>query len=147
MITHRINQAGYGTQDIPETGIQEVIVNLFAQIRQGTRETRRAAIAYLEAEMLKLPQAEQPVVNRFVPGLYWRTITNPKDSFIVTKIHKEPNISTVLKGRLACITEDGMEILEAGMQWEAPSGCSTPWKRRFSRPSTRTRTSCGTWRS
>jgi hypothetical protein len=122
MITHRVSSAGYGVQEVPETGVHEAVVNLFAQIRLGTKQTRRAAIAHLEAEMLKLPQSEQPVEHRFVPGLYWRTITNPKDSFIVTKIHKEPNISTVLKGRLACITEDGMEILEAGMQWETCPG-------------------------
>lgn len=72
----------------------------------------RNQITALEAEMMKLPQVEQPLEHFFTDGLYGRKIFNPKDSFIITKIHKEPNFSFILSGRLAVITEDGMEIHE-----------------------------------
>ena len=35
----------------------------------------------------------------------------------MTKIHREPNISTLLRGRMAVITEDGAQILAAPAQF------------------------------
>lgn len=79
----------------------------------GTRGERRNAIARLEAAMLAMPQTEQPLKHHFVDGLYGREIFNPKDCLIVTKIHKSPNFSTLLKGKLAILSEEGQQIIEA----------------------------------
>lgn len=86
---------------------------LMDAVHAGTRESRRHAIAALEAAMSKCPQVEQPVEHNFVPGLYARKIFNPKDSLIVTKEHRQANFSFILRGRLGVITEEGMKILEA----------------------------------
>lgn len=72
----------------------------------------RAKIEALESEMEKLPRVEQPVEHFFADKLYGRVIFNPKDSFIVTKIHKQENISTLISGRLGVISENGMEVIE-----------------------------------
>jgi hypothetical protein len=54
--------------------------------------------------------------------MYWREILNPKGCIIVTKIHREPNISVITKGRLGCITENGLEVLEAPAMFETVPG-------------------------
>lgn len=72
----------------------------------------REQIETLEAEMMKLPQVEQPLEHLFTDGLYGRRILNPQGSLLVTKIHKEPNFSFILSGRLGVISENGFEIFE-----------------------------------
>ena len=88
----------------------------------GNMDSKRAAIAALEAEMLKAPQVEQPLTHTFAPGLYIRGIVNPKGSLVITKIHKEPNVSTLLRGEMAIFTEDGMAKLKAPAQFVTNPG-------------------------
>jgi len=73
----------------------------------------RAAIKNLENVLLEYPQTEQPLEHFFAKGLYGRKIFNPAGSVIVTALHKEQNLSSILKGTLLVITENGTEILEA----------------------------------
>ena len=91
-------------------------------LNSGTRSECREAIARLHREMMALPQVEQPLVHNFCPGLYLRRIINPAGSLVMTKIHKEPNISTLLRGRMAVITEDGAQILVAPAQFITQPG-------------------------
>jgi quercetin dioxygenase-like cupin family protein len=98
------------------------IAELFRCVKYGTKLERRAAIQWVEDETLKLPQVDQPLNHFFTDGLYWRQIFNPKGCIITTKIHGEHNISVVTEGRIACITEDGMEILESGMMFITKPG-------------------------
>lgn len=100
-------------QPTAQEAVAGALAVVFEALQTGTRETRRAAIANLEAAMSKCPQVEQPVEHNFAPGLYARRIINPQGSLIVTKIHKQPNFSFVLRGRLGVITEDGMKTVQA----------------------------------
>ena len=100
----------------------DAVVGLFKSVKDGTRLDRRAAIALVEEETLKLPQVDQPLNHYFANGLYWREIFNPKGCIITTKIHGEQNISVITKGRLSCITEEGLEILEAPMMFITKPG-------------------------
>lgn len=104
------------------TAWSDAIAGLFRAVKTGNRLERRNAIALVESETLKLPQVDQPLKHRFVNGMYWREIHNPKGCIITTRIHREPNISVITKGRLACITEDGLEILEAPAMFETKPG-------------------------
>lgn len=113
----------YRTSQTLEDGVTGAINALGNALSRGAdRMEMRAAIQQVEQEMLKCPQTEQPLTHQFLPGLYLRTIINPKGSVVMTKIHREPNISTVLKGKLLCITEDGMETLTAPMQFITKPG-------------------------
>jgi hypothetical protein len=94
--------------------VADAFCDLLSSVHSGdTGLSVRAKIEALEAEMDKLPQVEQPVQHFFADKLYGRVIFNPKDSFIVTKIHKQENISTLISGRLGVISENGLEVIEA----------------------------------
>jgi quercetin dioxygenase-like cupin family protein len=97
----------------PIDAVSCALVALRDAMQVGSRDQRRSAIGALEKAMLDLPQTEQPLKHHFTEGLYGREIFNPKDCLIVTKIHKAPNFSFVLKGKLAVLSEDGQEIIEA----------------------------------
>lgn len=94
----------------PMNAVQSALQGL---MDAGDRQSFRVALISLESELMKLPQVDQPLRHHFTDGLYGREIFNPKGSFIITKIHKEPNFSFVLRGRLRCLSEDGAEVIEA----------------------------------
>lgn len=105
------------------TGTQNAFKALSEALSSGAgRMELRKGIQNLEYELMKLPQTEQPITHQFTDGLYLRTIINPKGCVIVTKIHREPNVSTILKGKLLCITEDGLETLTAPAQFITKPG-------------------------
>jgi hypothetical protein len=82
----------------------------------------RAGIARLKEIMLEFPQADQPLEHEFADGLYKRTIFNRCGSLIVTKLHKEQNFTTVLSGRLAILTENGVHEVKGGDSWTTMPG-------------------------
>jgi len=107
----------------PLEGVQGAFGALADSLSKGaSRMEIRLGIQMVKREMAKLPQTEQPLKHQFLPGLYLRTIINPKDSIVGTKIHREANVSTILRGKLHCITEDGIETLTAPMQFITKPG-------------------------
>lgn len=74
-----------------------------------------ARIDALELAMLvNLPLVDQPLVHRFLPGLYVRQVTNPAGSLVTTKIHATRHPFVLLRGRLSVYSMDGgVEHLEA----------------------------------
>lgn len=107
----------------PLAGVQTAFKALADALSSGAgRMELRAGISRVKAEMAKLPQVEQPLRHDFLPGLYLRTIINPKGSIVGTKIHREANVSTILRGKLQCITEDGLETLTAPCQFITTPG-------------------------
>jgi len=103
------------SQPCQTSKVEVAMAGLHNAMACGSRLDRRQAIDHLESEMAKLPQVEQPLEHHFTEGLYGREIFNPKDSIIVTKIHKAPNFSFLLKGKLSVVTEDGVDVIEAPM--------------------------------
>ena len=101
---------------------QQAYQTLVEVTKPGSRIERRDAIQKFEDALLTLPQVDQPLKHHFVNKMYWREIFNPKGCIITTKIHGEPNISVILQGRLLCITEDSVSILQAPMMFETKPG-------------------------
>lgn len=112
MTTHHISTTGYGAQH-PAQAVAVALRGLQSAVATGTRMERRAAIDRLQSAMDAMPQVPQPLTHHFTEGLYGREIFNPKGCLIVTKIHKAPNFSFILKGKLSVITEEGEDVLEA----------------------------------
>ena len=106
-------QVAYREEAIETPSLLPMVCDLIVAAREKAPAMEiRGRIEALEAQLEKLPQVEQPVDHFFTDGLYGRRIFNPQDSFIVTKIHKKPNFSFLLSGKLSVITEHGLEIVE-----------------------------------
>jgi len=56
------------------------------------------SVDQLEASLLEMPQVDCPLKHTFTPGLYSRQIFMPKDSVIVSKIHKTEHQFVVSMG-------------------------------------------------
>lgn len=65
-----------------------------------------AQIQELEARLLKLEQADVPLVERFAPGVYLREVFMAKDTFVIGHEHKTRHFNIVLSGR-ASVLMDG----------------------------------------
>lgn len=58
-------------------------------------------------ELLKLPQAECPVVHSFGPGVYIRQITMPARVGAIGRAHRFEHMNVMLKGRALVMQADG----------------------------------------
>lgn len=112
--THEVKQA--------EKACSDALVSLVGRCGIGTRSEIREGIQSLEKAMGMLPQVEQPLEHFFCDGLYGRKRVNPAGSLIVTMIHKYPNMSFMLSGKIGVITEEGLEIMEAPRMWITKPG-------------------------
>jgi quercetin dioxygenase-like cupin family protein len=54
-----------------------------------------------------------PVTHHFAPGMYGREFHLPKGYVVVGKIHKHSHLSTIIKGDVSVLTENGVERLTA----------------------------------
>lgn len=68
----------------------------------------------LEAELLKLPQVEMPVVHDFCNGLYARTMHIPAGTVLTGAIHREESFFLVRKGELIVSTDNGSRTIGPG---------------------------------
>ena len=74
----------------------------------------REQIDRLQAEMIKMPQAELQTEHFFSPGMYCRRVFRPAGTLIVGKVHKEPHFFLCAKGEIIAWSEKGMVHLNAG---------------------------------
>lgn len=82
----------------------------------------RDQIDRLQAEMVKMPQAELTTEHYFSPGMYCRKVFRPAGTLIVGKVHKEPHFFLCAKGEIIAWTEGGMKRLFAGDVVESKPG-------------------------
>ena len=82
----------------------------------------REQIDRLQAEMVKMPQAELETEHYFVPGMYCRRVFRPTGTLIVGKVHKQPHFFLCAKGEIIAWTETGMKKLQAGDVVECKPG-------------------------
>lgn len=82
----------------------------------------REQIDRLQAEMIKMPQAELQTEHFFSPGMYCRRVFRPAGTLIVGKVHKEPHFFLCAKGEIIAWTENGMRKLQAGDVIESKPG-------------------------
>lgn len=82
----------------------------------------REQVERLQAEMVKMPQAELTTEHHFSPGMYMRKVFRPAGTLIVGKVHKEPHFFLCAKGEIIAWTENGMKRLQAGDVVESKPG-------------------------
>lgn len=76
----------------------------------------------LEAELLKMPQADIVTTHAFLPGVYERAITIPAWTVLTGAEHKTDYRVRLEKGTIAVNTDDGVKVLTAPCEFEAKAG-------------------------
>lgn len=76
----------------------------------------------LEEELLKLPQADIKTEHLFAPNVYKRKITIPPWTVLTGAEHKTPYRVRLEKGTIAVNTDDGIKVLTAPCEFDAPAG-------------------------
>lgn len=82
-----------------------------AGLALSSKQQMRAKVEALQDAMTDLPQVACPVRHFFAPGLYAREMTIPQGVTAVGAVHKTKHLTTISKGRILMMTDDGvMEI-------------------------------------
>ena len=76
----------------------------------------------LEAELLKMPQADIVTEHTFLPGVYERKITIPPWTVLTGAAHKTDYYVRLEKGTIAVNTEDGVKVFTAPFEFAAKAG-------------------------
>ena len=82
----------------------------------------REEIMTLQAEMVKMPQAELKTEHYFSDGMYCRKVWRPAGTIIVGKVHKKDHFFLCASGEIIAWTENGMRTLKAGDVIESKPG-------------------------
>ena len=83
----------------------------------------REQIEQLQAEMVKMPQADLQTEHYFSEsGLYCRKVFRPAGTLIVGKVHKHHHLFLCAMGEIIAWTENGMKRLQAGDVVESKPG-------------------------
>lgn len=85
-------------------------------------ENMREQVLALQDELLKLPQADIVTTHTFLPGVYERKIVVPPNVVLTGAAHKIPYRVRLEKGAIAVTTEDGVKVLTAPCEFDAPAG-------------------------
>jgi quercetin dioxygenase-like cupin family protein len=91
-------------------------------LNEVAKPVTREQIDRLQAEMVKMPQAELKTEHFFVPGMYCRRVFRPAGTLIVGKVHKQPHFFLCASGEIIAWTESGMKKLSAGDVVECQPG-------------------------
>lgn len=100
------------------TDLAHVLKHLPADLRLGVQQIQDALFdipGHLEGDCF-------PLRHEFTGGVYARTITLPKDSLIVGKIHRHAHHNFLMRGKVAVLTEEGAQILTAPCQFVSSPG-------------------------
>lgn len=76
----------------------------------------------LEAELLKMPQADIVTEHTFLPGVYERKITIPPWTVLTGAAHKTDYRVRLERGTIAVNTEDGVKTFTGPFEFEAYAG-------------------------
>ena len=76
----------------------------------------------LEAELLKMPQADIITEHTFMPGVYERKITIPPWTVLTGAAHKTDYHVRLEKGTIAVNTDDGVKVFTAPFDFPAKAG-------------------------
>ena len=76
----------------------------------------------LEAELLKMPQADIVTEHTFLPGVYERKITIPAWTVLTGAAHKTDYHVRLEKGTIAVNTEDGVKTFTGPFEFAACAG-------------------------
>ncbi len=73
-----------------------------------------AEIERAEGRILQLPQVDLPLIHRFAPGVYLRTVVMPAGSVIIGHEHTTEHFNIVLSGRAEVLFDGRVETVKAG---------------------------------
>lgn len=76
----------------------------------------------LTEELLKMPQVDIPTEHIFEEGKYLRRITVPPHTVLTGAEHRNPYRVRLEKGTIVVTTEEGVKILTAPLEFDAPAG-------------------------
>lgn len=76
----------------------------------------------LENALLQMPQADIVTRHAFYPGRYERTIIIPPWTVLTGAEHRTPYRVRIEKGCIAVNTDDGIKVLSAPVEFQAPAG-------------------------
>jgi hypothetical protein len=94
-----------------------------AEVQQsGLTLSITGKVQALEAELLKMPQANIVTEHIFTPGKYERKITIPAWVVLTGAEHKTPYRVRLEKGTIAVNTDDGIKVLTAPCEFDAKAG-------------------------
>jgi SET domain len=82
----------------------------------------REGIERLQAVLLQIPQAQIVTVHSFFPGTYERTVIIPPWTVLSGAAHKTAYRVRLEKGVIAVNTDQGIQVLEAPYEFDAPAG-------------------------
>ena len=72
----------------------------------------RSKIEALEAQWLKMPQIEIPVIHRYAKGIYAREITIPKGTALTGRIYKDDHFDIMVSGDITVSSDEGIKRLK-----------------------------------
>lgn len=108
---------------LPSQSPHSAVIEALRVLMQATTSgARREAMLRLASTFKNHPQVHQPLTHHFLPGLYQRERFNFGGSLIITKRHKAPNFSHVMRGRLLVISEEGHREIVAPASFATPAG-------------------------
>lgn len=76
-------------------------------------EKSREQLFKLENLAKQYEQVDCPLVHRFAPGIYAREIFVPKDTIVVTKIHKQDHFTFVMEGECSVFCDGELKRIKA----------------------------------
>lgn len=79
-------------------------------------------IEQIEAEMLRMPQADCPVVHHFGPGIYIREVTLKAGTLAVGHAQKFEHLNIMLTGSVAIVDDGQIKTLKAPMIYVGKPG-------------------------
>lgn len=82
----------------------------------------RDIVVKLQEALLEMPQAEITTMHKFLPGIYERTIVVKPWTVLTGAAHKTPYKVRLERGVIAVNTEDGIKVLIAPCEFDAPAG-------------------------
>lgn len=89
---------------------------------EETQEATQTKVERLKEALLQMPQADVPVIHRFLDGIYMREVLMKKGLIVVGKIHKQEHVAIISKGRATVLTEDGLKEIQAPCTFKSPPG-------------------------
>ena len=82
----------------------------------------RQKVFKAEALMLQMPQRELEVKHYFSHGIYARELYIPRDTILVGKLHKFPQLNILSKGDISVLIDDKVERIQAPFIVASPPG-------------------------
>ena len=82
----------------------------------------REKVFKAEELMLQMPQRELEVKHYFSHGVYARELYIPKDTILVGKLHKYPQLNILSKGDISVLIDEEVKRIQAPYTIVSPAG-------------------------